>query len=143
MYRIIRGEMEVLLVHPGGLFWRHKDEGAWSIPKGEIEADEAPLPAAQREFEEETGIKPSGEFMSLDSTKLKSGKTIQAWAFEGDCDPTRIKSNTFSLEWPPKSGKIQEFAEIDQAAFWPMAKAKIKISPAQVVFLERLEKMNG
>lgn len=140
MYRILRGEMEVFLVHPGGPFWRHKDEGAWSIPKGEIEPDEAPLPAAQREFEEETGIKPFGKFISLDSAKLKSGKIIQAWAFEGDCDPAQIKSNTFSLEWPPKSGKMQEFAEIDRAAFWPIPQAKIKINAGQVVFLERLEK---
>jgi predicted NUDIX family NTP pyrophosphohydrolase len=139
MYRIMQGEMEVLLVHPGGPFWRHKDEGAWSIPKGEIEPDEAPLPAAQREFEEETGIKPSGKFISLDSAKLKSGKIIQAWAFEGNCDPAQIKSNTFPLEWPPKSGKMQEFAEIDRAAFWRVPQAKTKINPAQVVFLERLE----
>lgn len=140
MYRVCNGAIEVLLVHPGGPFWRNKDKGAWSIPKGEIEADEDALSAAQREFQEETGIQPRGPFIPLESVTLKSRKVVQAWAFEGDCDPAAIKSNTFTLEWPPKSGKMQEVPEIDKAAFWRLNEARLKINPAQVAFLDRLEK---
>ena len=139
MYRMVKDEIEVLLVHPGGPFWRNKDEGAWSIPKGEIEPDEDLLLAAQREFQEELGIKPAGKFVSLGTVKLKSGKIVHAWAVEGDCDPTTIKSNTFSLEWPPKSGKLQQIAEIDKAAFWPLAQGRMKINAAQATFLDRLQ----
>ena len=139
MYRVRDGAPEVLLVHPGGPFWRNKDQGAWSIPKGELDGDENPLLAAQREFREETGIAPQGNFISLGSTRLKSGKIVHAWAFEGDCDPTLIKSNVFSLEWPPKSGKFIETPEIDQAAWWSIAQARAKINPAQTPFLDRLE----
>lgn len=140
MYRVCNGAIEVLLVHPGGPFWRNKDKGAWSIPKGEIEADEDALSAAQREFQEETGIQPRGPFIPLESVTLKSRKVVQAWAFEGDCDPATIKSNTFTLEWPPRSGKMQEVPEIDKAAFWRLNEARLKINPAQVAFLDRLEK---
>lgn len=139
MYRMVNGEIEVLLVHPGGPFWRNKDDGAWSIPKGEIEPEEDPLLAAQREFQEEMGIKPAGKFVSLGNVKLKSGKVVHAWAFEGDCDPATIKSNTFSLEWPPKSGKVQQIPEIDKAAFLPIMQARVKINPAQAAFLDRLQ----
>src|SRR6185312_10833426 len=108
--------------------------------KGEIEAGEDALAAAQREFQEETGIEPRGPFIPLESVTLKSRKVVQAWAFEGDCDPEAIKSNTFTLEWPPGSGKMQEVPEIDKAAFWRIEEARLKINPAQVAFLDRLEK---
>jgi predicted NUDIX family NTP pyrophosphohydrolase len=143
MYRITEGRLEVFLIHPGGPFWRNKDAGAWSIPKGEINAGEDYLLAARREFQEETGIKPEGTFLSLGSTKLKSGKVVHAWAFEGSCEPATIKSNTLKIEWPPKSGKLQEIPEVDKAAFWLLAEAKIKINPAQMKFLERLEEILG
>lgn len=141
MYRFTPRGIEVLLVHPGGPFWRHKDKGAWSIPKGEIFPDEDPLRCALREFQEETGIVPTGKFISLGSTKLKSGKIVHAWAFEGDCDPLQIKSNTFLLEWPPKSGQQVEFPEIDRAAFHSFAQAKEKMNPNQWIFLARLEEI--
>lgn len=139
MYRVSQGALEVLLAHPGGPFWRNKDEGAWSIPKGETDGEEELLAAAKREFFEETGITPKGEFIALGSVKLKSGKMVRAWAFEGDCDTSRIQSNMFAMEWPPKSGKMQQVAEIDKAEFFTLAVAREKINSAQVVFLERLE----
>ena len=140
MYRVCNGELEVLLVHPGGPFWHHKDAGAWSLPKGEVERDEDLLLAAQREFQEEIGITPQGTFIPLGSVTLKSGKIVHAWAFEGDCDPMVIKSNTILLEWPPKSGKLQRIPEVDQAAFWSVAQARTKVNPAQIAFLDRLER---
>ncbi|HWY74431.1 MAG TPA: NUDIX domain-containing protein [Verrucomicrobiae bacterium] len=143
MYRVGNGRLEVLLVHPGGPFWRNKDTGAWSIPKGETEGDEDPLFAAQREFREETGLAPDGDFISLGSVRLKSGKTVHAWAFQGDCDPSLVKSNTISLEWPPKSGKLIEVPEVDQAAFFSVAEARIRINPGQIPFLDQLEKAYG
>lgn len=139
MYRTLEGRLEVLLVHPGGPFWRNKDAGAWSIPKGETDPGEDSLLAAKREFQEETGTKPQGTFISLGNTTLKSGKIVHAWTFEGNCDPAAIKSNTVKIEWPPKSGKLQEFPEVDKAAFWSVAEARVKINPAQIKFLERLE----
>lgn len=139
MYRLRKEGLEVLLVHPGGPFWRNKDQGAWSIPKGEMESEENPLLAARREFEEETGFGPQGDFVPLGTVRLKSGKVIHAWAFEGDCDPTHLKSNTFSLEWPPRSGKFIDVPEVDQAAFWAIGEARVKINPAQIPFLDRLE----
>ena len=141
MYRTRNGVLEVLIAHPGGLFWRNKDDGVWTIPKGEIDPGEDPLLAAQREFTEETGLAPTGPFIPLGNIKQKSGKIVQAWAFAGDCDPATIKSNTFKLEWPPKSGKFQDFPEIDQAAFWPIKEARLKINPAQAPFLDALEKI--
>ena len=140
MYRIREGVLEFLLVHPGGPFWKGKDTGAWTVPKGEIQAGEAPLAAAQREFEEELGFKPAGNWIELPPVKQKAGKTVLAWAFEGDCDPERIHSNTFTLEWPPKSGKTTEFPEVDKAAFFAMELARQKINPAQISFLEELQR---
>lgn len=139
MYRIRDGVLQVLLAHPGGPLFRNKDQGAWSIPKGEIEAGEDLLCAAQREFEEETGIKPSGPFVALASIQQKGGKIVRAWAFEGDCDPATIKSNTFTMEWPPHSGQQGEFAEIDRAEFFDLETAKQKIKAAQWGLVTELE----
>ena len=138
LYRIRQGAIEVLLVHPGGPFFRSKDDGAWSIPKGESDGDDDLLAVARREFEEETGQTPSGPFIALEPIKQKGGKVVHAWACQGDCDPAQIKSNTFSLEWPPKSGRTQEFPEIDRAEFFGLAEAKRKINPAQAALLEQL-----
>ena len=138
MYRIRDGRLEVLLVHPGGPFWAKKDLGAWSIPKGEIEPQEDGLSAAKREFEEETGIKPEGEMASLGATRHKSGKIVAAWAFAGDCDPREISSNSFSMEWPPRSGRQQQFPEIDRAEFLTLEAAKEKIVAGEYDLLQRL-----
>ena len=138
LYRMRQGAIEVLLVHPGGPFFRNKDEGAWSIPKGESDGDDDLLAVARREFEEETGQTPSGPFIALEPIKQKGGKVVHAWACQGDCDPAQIKSNTFSLEWPPKSGRAQEFPEIDRAGFFGPVEAKRKINPAQAALLEQL-----
>lgn len=139
MYRVGDGKLEVLLVHLGGPFWTKKDEGAWFIPKGEIEEGEDELSAAKREFEEETGIKPSGTFIALGSIRHKSGKTVHAWAFEGSCDPSAIKSNTFSMEWPPHSGKQREFPEVDRAGWFTLEAARSKIHRDEFELLERLD----
>jgi predicted NUDIX family NTP pyrophosphohydrolase len=133
--------LEVLLVHLGGPFWAKKDAGAWFVPKGEIEAGEDTLEAATREFQEETGFEPHGPFLPLGSFKNKSGKTITAWAFRGDGDPSKIRSNTFQLEWPPRSGKMAEFPEIDRAAFFGVADALEKIHAAEAGFLETLQRV--
>ena len=138
MYRLCEGTVEALLIHPGGPFWKNKDEGAWSIPKGEVIEGEPLEDAARREFQEELGIPPADPLLSLGTVKQKSGKLVHAWAFEGDCDPRTIRSNTFTLEWPPKSGKLQQFSEADRAQFFDLATAKRKINPAQVAFLDRL-----
>jgi predicted NUDIX family NTP pyrophosphohydrolase len=138
MYRLHKGELEVLLVHPGGPFWRKKDLGAWTISKGELEPGEEALEAARREFAEETGLQPEGPFLPLTPVKQKAGKTILAWAFQGDCDPADIRSNTFPMEWPPRSGQMCEFPEIDRAAFFTIAEALPKINPAQTPLLEEL-----
>ena len=145
MYRRAAGGLEVLLVHPGGPFWAKKDSESWSIPKGEYDpALENPLDVARREFEEETGIVPSGEFLELGAIKQPSGKVITVWAFEGDCDPDAIRSNTFTIEWPPKSGKQQEFPEVDRAGWFDLAAAAGKIHPGQLGFLQKLvEVVNG
>jgi predicted NUDIX family NTP pyrophosphohydrolase len=140
MYRVRDGELEFLLAHPGGSFWKNKDAAAWTIPKGEIRADEEPLAAARREFEEETGFKPEGDFIALTPIKQRSGKLVHAWAFEGDCDPARVKSNTFKIEWPPKSGRFETCPEIDRTGFFKLPQAKKKIMPAQFPLLEELEK---
>ncbi len=141
MYRVRNGRPEFLLVHPGGPFWKKKDAGAWTIPKGEIEPGEDALQSAQREFAEELGFKPQGDFIALPAVKQKSGKLVLAWAFQGDCDPASCKSNTFSLEWPPRSGRIQEFPEIDRAGFFAASEAREKINPAQVPLLEAVDKL--
>jgi len=139
MYRIRGGALEVLLVHLGGPFWAKKDAGAWFIPKGEIEPGEDELAAAQREFEEETGFKAAGPFIALGSVKHKGGKIVTAWAFEGDCDPASLKSNTFKMEWPPRSGKQREFPEVDRAAFFTVETAREKMHPAEFEFFPRLQ----
>jgi predicted NUDIX family NTP pyrophosphohydrolase len=141
MYRTRGGELEMLLVHPGGPFWAKKDAGAWFVPKGEIESGEDELAAAEREFEEELGIKPNaqGAYVPLGRVQQKSGKTVVAWAFEGDCDPGKVKSNTFTMEWPPRSGKQQEFPEVDRAAFFTMTAAEAKIHPVEFELLTRLQ----
>lgn len=138
MYRVRDGRIQVLLVHLGGPFWAKKDRGAWSIPKGEIEPNEDALAAAKREFEEETGIRPEGEMAPLGTVRQKSGKTVTAWGFAGDCDPRQIKSNLFSMEWPPRSGKQQQFPEIDRAEFFTLEAAKEKIIPGEFELLRHL-----
>jgi len=138
MYRWSGVLLEVLLVHPGGPLWTGRDLGAWSVPKGLPRPDEDPLSAARREFEEETGLKASGNFIPLRPVKLKSGKTVRAWAFEGDCDPEAVRSNTFSMEWPPDSGRYQVFPEIDRAAWFQIDEAKRKINKGQTGLIEEL-----
>ena len=138
LYRQRAGEkIEVLLVHPGGPFWAKKDLGAWSIPKGLVAPGEAPLEAAKREFAEETGLTLSGRFVELAPVKVHT-KIIEAWAVEGDCDTSSIKSNTFTTEWPPKSGRQQEFPEVDRAAWFGLEEASTKINRGQVPLLEEL-----
>ncbi|SPF55613.1 Hydrolase, NUDIX family [Candidatus Sulfopaludibacter sp. SbA4] len=138
-FRRAHGTIEVLLVHPGGPFWKNKDLGAWSLPKGEYEPGEDPLAAALREFEEETGFHTGGAgFLPLGEIRQPGGKVIVAWALEKDFDATLARSNTFQIEWPPKSGKFQEFPEVDRAAWFPLAEARIKMLPGQLGFLERL-----
>jgi predicted NUDIX family NTP pyrophosphohydrolase len=138
MYRRRQGSLEFLLVHPGGPFWAKKDTGSWSIPKGEYSAEEDPFEVAKREFQEETSLKAAGEFIPLTPRKQPSGKVIIAWAFEGDCDPSLIKSNTFSVEWPPRSGRQQEFPEVDRAGWFSLSVAKEKIIKGQSGFLDEL-----
>lgn len=139
MYRIVEGTLEVLLAHPGGPYFARKDEGAWSIPKGEPGPDEDLFLAAQREFEEETGIRPVGPFIPLEPVKQKGGKTVHAWALEGNCDPQEVRSNTFTLEWPPRSGIRQEFPEVDRAEWFELAAARKKIRFEQGALLDELE----
>ncbi len=134
--------VEVFLAHMGGPFWEHEDEGAWSIPKGEFE-EEAPLDAALREFEEETGIRPTGAFIGLSPVKQASGKTVYVWALEYDCDAENIQSNTFALEWPKGSGVMREFPEVDRAAWFSTGEARKKILKGQVPFIDQLQKILG
>jgi len=138
LYRSTDPETEVLLVHPGGPFWKNKDAGAWTIPKGEFEESEEPLAAAIREFKEETGFTLQGEFIALTPIQQKAGKIVYAWAIEGDIDATKVKSNFFEVEWPPKSGKKQTFPEIDKAAWFTLAKAREKINSSQAALLDEL-----
>jgi len=138
LYRTQNDLFEILLVHPGGPFWVKKDEGAWTIPKGEFD-DEDPLEAAKREFEEETGKKVSGKFIELKPVKQKSGKLIFAWAVEGNMDTATIKSNEFEIEWPPGSGKMKSFPEIDKAGWFTIRDAAIKINPGQLSLIKELE----
>ena len=137
LYRRKNDRLEFLLVHPGGPFWKKKDAGAWSIPKGEFE-DEDALQAAKREFEEEIGMPIEGQMVALEPQKQKGGKLVHAWALEGDLDPQNIKSNTFEMEWPPKSGKKQQFPEIDRAEWFPAPTALQKINQAQAAFIREL-----
>jgi predicted NUDIX family NTP pyrophosphohydrolase len=139
MYRYAGPVLEVFLVHPGGPFWAGKDEGAWSIPKGLIDPGEDNLEAAKREFEEETSIPSSGPFICLGEIRQKSGKRIFAWAFQGSADLPCLKSNRFTLEWPPHSGVKKDFPEIDQGGFFSIPNAWTKINRSQAEFLVRLE----
>jgi predicted NUDIX family NTP pyrophosphohydrolase len=139
MYRKTPQGPQVLLVHPGGPFWKNKDAGAWSIPKGEVDQGEDLLAAAQREFKEELGLDPTGPFVPLDPIKQKSGKIVHAWAFEGDCDPAACRSNTIQVPWPPGSGKWITIPEVDRAEFFALPEAKARANSAQVAFLEQLE----
>ena len=141
MFRIRENILQVLLAHPGGPFWKGKDAGAWSIPKGEIEEGEDPLTTAKREFEEETGVSPQGHFYPLGSITQKSGKIVHAWAFEGDCDPASIRSNMVEIEWPPKSGKMISIPEIDRVEFFDIREASEKLNAAQIVLLAPLEQV--
>jgi predicted NUDIX family NTP pyrophosphohydrolase len=141
MFRRRAGAPQVRLVHPGGPFWAKKDQGAWSIPKGEYEPGEDPLVAARREFTEETGIVPEGEFVALTPLRQAGGKIVRAFAIEGDCDPQAIRSNTFVIEWPPRSGRQQEFPEVDRAGWFPLEEAKQKLLAAQAALVEELERL--
>jgi len=139
MYRR-RRELEVLLVHPGGPLWAGKEDGAWTIPKGEIGPGEDPLAAARREFAEETGFACAPPFLPLTPIRQRSGKLVRAWAFAGDCAPDQLRSNTFTMEWPPRSGRQAEFPEVDRAAFFTLPAARPRINPAQLALLEELER---
>jgi predicted NUDIX family NTP pyrophosphohydrolase len=140
LYRRGADGIEVLLVHPGGPFWQRKDMGAWSIPKGEVGDGEDELERALREFEEETGTAlPPGELVELGAIRQRGGKTVTAWAAAGDLDPAQVRSNTFELEWPPRSGRTQAFPEIDRAEWFPLAAARAKLNPAQAELIDRLE----
>lgn len=140
MYRIgAAGTVEVLLVHPGGPFFAKKEAGVWTIPKGTPNEGEALLDCAKREFREETGFDPgAGPFRPLGEVKQKGGKTVHAWAFAGHCDPAQVTSNTFKVQWPPRSGKWASFPEVDRAGFFTLDEAREKINPAQAGFLPRL-----
>jgi len=143
LYRFRYQKLEVFLVHPGGPFWAHKDTGAWSIPKGELTGGEDPFQTACREIEEETGCQPQGRPIELGSLRQSGGKTVHAWAMPGQCDPQRIRSNTFEMEWPPRSGRKQRFPEVDRAAWFPADVARDKLHKGQVGFIHRLGEKLG
>lgn len=139
MFRFRDGDLQVFLAHPGGPLFRNKDDGHWTIPKGEPPEDEPLIQTAIREFQEETGIVPQGEFLELGSIRQKGGKTVYAWAFAGDHDDSRpITSNTFELQWPPRSGRMERFPEVDQARFFSLPEAKRKLKESQWPLVERL-----
>jgi predicted NUDIX family NTP pyrophosphohydrolase len=138
LYRRHSGALEIFLVHPGGPFWAKKDEGAWSLPKGEIGEGEDPVEAAKRELTEETGLTIDGEFRALEPVKQSGGKIVRAWAVEADCDPARLRSNLFAIEWPPKSGQKKQFPEIDRAAWFTIGEARKRINAAQGQFIDQL-----
>jgi predicted NUDIX family NTP pyrophosphohydrolase len=138
LYRWRAGELEVLLVHPGGPFWAKKDDGAWSIPKGEIDEGEDPFVAARREVAEEVGAAPDGRFIPLEPVRQAGGKVVYAWAIEADVDPATMTSNTFQMEWPPRSGRRQTFPEVDRAAWFTIAHARSKILRGQLPLLDAL-----
>jgi predicted NUDIX family NTP pyrophosphohydrolase len=139
LHREAFGTTELFLVHPGGPFWARKDDGAWSIPKGEFEEGEDPLEAAKREFREETGFVVTGKFQPLPPLKQRSGKMVYAWMVKGDVDPARLKSNTFYTEWPRGSGKVREFPEVDRGEWFDLALARHKILQGQLPLLDQLE----
>jgi predicted NUDIX family NTP pyrophosphohydrolase len=144
LYRRNGNGVEVLLGHPGGPFWRNKDLGSWSIPKGLIAEGEKPLAAARREFTEETGHRPRGKSLPLGEARQPGGKMVQAWAVEGDWDAASLKSNMFEMEWPPRSGRRHSFPELDRAEWFDLAEAQAKILKGQAIFLTRLlEKLAG
>lgn len=138
LYRWQAEQLQVLLVHPGGPFFRNKDEGAWTIPKGEVNEGEDLLATACREFTEETGAAPAGAWLALTPIKQKGGKVVHAWAGRGEFDPAGLRSNTFELEWPPKSGRLQKFPEVDRADWFALDQAKAKINAAQIPLLDEL-----
>jgi len=138
LFRQLDGRLQVMLVHPGGPYWDNKDEGVWSIPKGLFEENEGPLEAARREFAEETGFEAEGEFIELGEFVQQSGKIVHAWALESDLDTTRIRSNTFTLEWPPNSGRFEDYPEIDRGQWFDIAEARTKITKGQLGFISRL-----
>jgi predicted NUDIX family NTP pyrophosphohydrolase len=141
LYRFAGEEPQVLLVHPGGPFWRNRDAGAWSIPKGEYAADEDPLAVAKREFEEELGMPaPSGEYVRLGEVRQRGGKTVIAFAIQGDFDPRQLESNRFEIEWPPKSGRRALFPEVDKAEWFALAEARTRIIGGQLPFIDSLVK---
>lgn len=141
LHRLCDGTRQVFLVHPGGPFWARKDELSWSIPKGECEPGEDPSAVALREFEEETGQAVRGAMQPLAACRQPGGKTVLAWAMAGDCDAANIRSNTFTLEWPPKSGRQREFPEVDRAGWFNLAEARQKILPGQAPLLDQLERL--
>lgn len=143
LYRGHGRELEVLLVHPGGPLWARKDAGAWTIPKGEFGDDEEPLDAACREFAEETGQQLTGPFQPLTPVRQRGGKVVHAWACRGEFDPASLRSNTFEIEWPPRSGRRASFPEVDRAEFFTIAAARAKINPAQVALLDELARLHG
>jgi predicted NUDIX family NTP pyrophosphohydrolase len=143
VYRGSRGSIEVLLVHPGGPFWANKDDAAWSIPKGELKEGEDPLEGAKREFQEETSLTAEGKFQPVNPVRQKGGKIVHAWAIRSDFDAATVKSNTFSLKWPPASGMVRQFPEIDRAEWFPIRIAKRKILKGQLDLLAQLEKLLG
>jgi predicted NUDIX family NTP pyrophosphohydrolase len=138
MYRYREGALEVFLVHPGGPFWAKKDAGSWSIPKGEYGEGEVPSEAAAREFQEETGFAITGVLRELGVVRQAGGKVVSAWCFEGDCDPADLRSNTFEMEWPPRSGRLAEFPEVDRGAWFSIVKARSRILKSQALFLDAL-----
>jgi predicted NUDIX family NTP pyrophosphohydrolase len=138
MYRRCNDRLEVLLVHPGGPFFKNKDAGAWTIPKGEPNEGEDLLAVAIREFQEETGFTPQPPYVPFEPVRQKGGKVVHAWAFEGNCDPSAIVSNTFTMQHPPRSGKLRTFPEVDRAEFFDVETARLKINPAQAAFLDQL-----
>jgi predicted NUDIX family NTP pyrophosphohydrolase len=138
VFRRSGSRIEVLLVHPGGPFWKNKDDGAWSIPKGEYDSGEDPLRAACREFQEETGIAPTGEFLALREVKQAGGKLVRAWALEADYDSAAMRSNTFEMEWPPRSGRKQSFPEVDRASWFALEEARVKILAGQLPLIVEL-----
>ena len=142
MFRRHAQRLEVLLIHPGGPFWSRKDDGAWSIPKGEIGEDEEPLAAARREVREETGASPRGTFLPLTSIRQAGGKIVHAWAVESDFDAADLVSNTFDMEWPPHSGRQQAFPEADRAAWFPLDVARRKILKGQIPLLDELARLD-
>ena len=143
LYRRRAGGIEIFLVHPGGPFWAKKDAGAWSIPKGEAAPGEDLLARARTEFAEETGFVPAGEFRPLTPIRQAGGKTVHAWAVEGEADPAAIHSNSFTIEWPPRSGQMREFPEVDRAGWFSLAAAREKIIAGQIGLLDELERVIG